>query len=148
MAGARRINWLLVGLVLAVAAYPAYMSLKGRAFSKRKLDSANPTSYVFDAPAAAVRNAIDIAISAEYESGRVFGHWVPSGTDRHVGTENEYDLHQALPSESYFWLGKPLEYQADFRVLLTPVSEAKTRVEVQTSEAMVRIGGHFRRARR
>jgi hypothetical protein len=46
-------------------------------------------------------------------------------------------------SENYRWWHTPLEYSADFKLLLTPVSDSKTRVDVRTSESKVRIGRNF-----
>ena len=36
-----------------------------------------------------------------------------------------------------------MQYTADFKLLLTPVSDSKTRVDVRTSESKVRIGANF-----
>jgi hypothetical protein len=139
----RKINWLLLILLFSVAAWPGYTLLKGLTFSKRKLKLANPVSYVFNSPASAVRSAIDASASGAYQEGGRYGSWAPSGLSFHGSTETEYNMHQITVSNSYFWWNTPLQYTADFKLLLTPVSDSKTRVDVQTSESMVRIGPNF-----
>jgi hypothetical protein len=57
--------------------------------------------------------------------------------------ETEYNLHQITASDSYFWWNSPLQYSAVFKLLLTPVSDSRTRVDVQTSDSKVRIGANF-----
>jgi hypothetical protein len=138
-----KINWLLLVLLFCVAAWPGYTVLKGLTFSKRKLEPANPVSYVFNSPASAVRSAIDASASAAHQEGRMYGSWAPSGLSFHGSAETEYNMHQITVSDSYFWWKTPLQYTADFKLLLTPVSDSKTRVDVQTSESMVRIGANF-----
>jgi len=73
----------------------------------------------------------------------MYGHWVPSGLSFHGSAETEYDMHQITVSDSYFWSNTPLQYIADFKLLLTPVSDSKTRVDIRTSESKVRIGANF-----
>ncbi len=73
----------------------------------------------------------------------MYGYWVPSGLDFHGSAETEYDMTQITASDSYFWWNSPLQYTADFKLLLTPVSDSKTRVDVRTSESKVRIGANF-----
>jgi hypothetical protein len=73
----------------------------------------------------------------------MYGYWVPSGLSFHGSAETEYDMHQITVSDSYFWWNTPLQYSADFKLLLTPVSDSKTRVDVRTSESKVRIGANF-----
>jgi hypothetical protein len=73
----------------------------------------------------------------------MYGYWVPSGLSFHTSAETEYDMHQITVSDSYFWWNTPLQYSADFKLLLTPVSDSKTRVDVRTSESKVRIGANF-----
>ena len=46
-------------------------------------------------------------------------------------------------SDVYHWGPAKLEYWADFKLFLTPVSDSKTQVSVQTSGSMVRIGPTF-----
>jgi hypothetical protein len=139
----RKINWLLLVLLFCVAALAGYTVLKGLTFSKRKLETANPVSYVFNSPASAVRDAIDASASAAHQEGRRYGSWAPSGLSFHGSAETEYNMHQISMSDSYFWWKTPLRYSADFKLLLTPVSDSKTRVDVQTSESMVRIGANL-----
>lgn len=130
-------------LLISVTAWPGYTLLKGLTFSRRKLERSNPTSYVFNSPASEVRSAIDSSISSAYQQGRLYGYWVPSGLSFHGSAETEYDLHQVTISENYRWWHTPLEYSADFKLLLTPASDSKTRVDVRTSESEVRIGRSF-----
>jgi hypothetical protein len=140
--GLRKINWFVLALLFAVAAWPGYTLLKGLTFSKRKLEPTNPVSYVFNSPASEVRSAIDASVSSANQ-GRMYGHWVPSGLSFHGSAETEYDMHQITVSDSYFWSNTPLQYIADFKLLLTPVSDSKTRVDIRTSESKVRIGANF-----
>ena len=113
-------------------------------FSKKKLERPNPTSYVFSSPVAELRNAIDASISSTHQEGRLYGSWIPSGLDFHGSTETEYDMHQITISDIYYhWWKTPLEYSADFKLQLTPVSNTNTRVDIQTSESKVRIGPNF-----
>lgn len=140
----RRKNWcLFLVLLLSVAAWPGFTALKGLTFSKKKLEHPNPTSYVFTAPVAEVKTAIDASISSTHQEGRLYGYWMPSGLDFHGSNETEYDLHQASMSDMYHWWRTSLDYSADFKLQLTPVSDSKTRVDVQTSESKVRIGPNF-----
>jgi hypothetical protein len=139
----RKTTWLLFLVLFSVAAWPGYTVLKGLTFSKKKLERPNPTSYVFSSPAAELRNAIDASISSTHQEGRLYGSWVPSGLDFHGSTESEYDMHQVTMSDIYHWWKFPLEYGADFKLLLTPVSDSKTRVDVRTSESEIRIGRNF-----
>jgi hypothetical protein len=141
----RKSNW-LVALVffLIVAAWPGFILLKGLTFSKRTLERPNPTSYVFSAPIDRVRSAIDAAFCL-IVPGKQWGYWVPTGLDVHGSNETEYDLMQRGFAESdvYHWGPTKLGYWADFKLFLTPVSDAKTQVYVQTSGSMVRLGPTF-----
>jgi hypothetical protein len=140
----RKLNWLVLVLVFCVVAWPGYTVLKGLAFSKRKLERTNPISYVFDSPASEVRSAIDASISSTYQEGRMYGYWVPSGLSFHGSADTEYDMHQITMSDIYYyWWKTPLEYSADFKLRLTPVSNTNTRVDIQTSKSKVRIGPNF-----
>ena len=139
----RKISWLALLLVLSIAAFPGFMVLKGSTFSKKSLGWPNPTSYVFDSPASGVRSAIDDSISSAYQQGRLYGYWVPSGLSFHGDAEREYDLHEVALSDKYFWWNTPLEYSADFKLVLSPVSDSRTRVDILTSGSKVRIGPNF-----
>lgn len=140
----RKTNWLLfLVLLFSVAAWPGYTVLKGLTFSKKKLERPNPISYVFNSPIAEVRNAIDASISSTHQEGRLYGYWMPSGLDFHGFTETEYDMHQISMSDMYHRWKTSLDYSADFKLRLIPVSDSKTRVDVQTSESEVRIGPNF-----
>jgi hypothetical protein len=134
---------LLLILLLSVVAWPGYTLLKGLTFSKKKLQQPDPTSYVFSYSVANVRDAIDSSISTLRQEGRVWGAWMPSGLDLHGSNETEYDLHQTTMSDVYHWWKTPLEYSADFKLQLTPMSNTSTRVDIQTSESKVRIGPNF-----
>ncbi len=46
-------------------------------------------------------------------------------------------------SDTYHWWKTSLDYSADFKLRLTPISDSRTRVDVQTSESQVRIGPNF-----
>lgn len=115
--------------------------LKSQTFSRRKLAKPNPTTYVFSVPIAQVRSAIRDATGiypCAPSATLCLSIYRPSN-----GTE--YDLGQLdwTKSDVYHWLGKPLEYKAEYHVLLSPVSDSQTRVEVRTAEAQVSIGSSF-----
>jgi hypothetical protein len=132
-----------VGLLFCAAAWPGYIVLKGLTFSEKKLERPNPTSYDFSSPVEELRNAIDASISSMHQEGRLYGSWMPSGLDFHGSIDAEYDMHQITVSDTYHWWKTPLEYSADYKLRLTPVSNRKTRVDVQTSGSKVRIGPNF-----
>jgi hypothetical protein len=53
-------------------------------------------------------------------------------------------MRQITVSDIYYhWWKTPLEYSADFKLRLTPMSNMNTRVDIQTSESKVRIGPNF-----
>jgi hypothetical protein len=141
--GRRKISWIILVILFSVAAWPGYTVLKGLTFSKKKLQPNNPTFYIFNFPASEVRSAIDASISSAYSVGRLSGYWVPSGQTFHGSSETEYDMHEITSSPIYYWWKTPLQYSADFKLSLTPLSDSKTRVDVRTSEPMVRIGRNF-----
>jgi hypothetical protein len=134
----------LVVAFLFVAA-PGYTLFKGLTFSKRKLERPNPTSYVFDAPISQVRNAVDTSLSLSDQNDALEGSWMPTGLNIHCCNETEYDILQGRFTKSrvYQWLYTPLEYTADFKLRLTPISGNKTQVDVVTSDSKVRIGSSF-----
>jgi hypothetical protein len=125
------------------AALPAFTILKGLTFSKKKLERPNPTSCTFDAPVSAVRIAVDAPFASRKTDTRQYGYWKPSGRDAHLAFDTEYNLHQVSSSEIYHWWRTPLEYHADFKLTLTRVTDSRTRVDVQTSDTMVRISRNF-----
>jgi hypothetical protein len=134
----RFLLWLLLVSVLLFFGWPV---IKGWTFSKRSLPHPNPTSYVFNAPLAQVRHAI----------------WKLYGYCRHpdepepcmvIGTppdRNPYSIDQLgfIKSDVYHWMGKPLEYKADFALDVIQVSESKTAVTVMTSHSAVRMGPSY-----
>ncbi len=139
-----RSNWLVLVLVFSIAAWPGYTVLKGLTFSRRKLEPPNPISYVFHSQASVVRSASDASVSAASQQGRLYGYWAPSGLSFAGSAETEYNLHQVTASDSYFWWNSPLQYSAEFKLLLTPVSDSRTRVDVH-----IRFqGSHWRELRR
>jgi hypothetical protein len=130
------IGVLLIGWLYAMG-FPFIGLIKGLTFSKAKLQTPNPTSYLFHAPAMQMR--------------RVLPHWGPDEpcppaptpclildqpTD---GTTYELVQLDRTRSDVYRWLGKPLEYHARYTMTVTPVSDSQTRVDIRTFDSNVLI---------
>ena len=136
------VGWLVFLLLFGPLIFNfTFTLLKSQTFSKRKLAKPNPTAYLFHAGIADVRAAIRDTT----------GNWpCPPRTALCLSIDRpsngtEYDLDQLdwTKSDVYNWLGKPLEYKAEYHVLVSPLSEAETQVEVRTVEAKVFIGSGF-----
>lgn len=138
----RWVGWLVFLVLFGPTIFGfGFTLLKGETFSRRKLAKPNPTMYVFHAPVAQVRGAIR-GIAATYPCP-------PSPTlcldvdPPSNGTEYDFVQLELTKSEVYRWLGKPLEYKAEYHIFLSPLWDSQTRVEVRTVEARVRIGPSF-----
>lgn len=133
--------WLLPILLLIFGPFGFYL-FKGLTFSARKLPAKNPVTYAFHAAIAQVRTAIKSSFRYPPEDDRLYGDWNPSPLSGRVVPENEFDVTQdgLTKSDVYHWLYSPLEYKAEFRLTLAPVSDSTTSVDIQTSDSMVRIG--------
>jgi hypothetical protein len=133
--------WLLPILLLIFGPLAFYL-LKGLTFSTRKLPDKNPATYVFHAPIAKVRTAVESSFPYPPQDDSLYGDWNPSRMSGRGSPETEFDLTQKglTKSDVYHWLYSPLGYKAEFKLLLIPMSDSSTRVDVQTSQSMVRIG--------
>jgi hypothetical protein len=127
---------LLVGWLYGMG-FPFIGLIKGLTFSKAKLQTPNPTSYVFHAPAMQMRS--------------VLPHWGPDEPCPPAPTPclilnqptdgTTYDLVQLdrTRSDVYRWLGKPLEYKARYTMNVTPIYDSQTQVNIRTFDSNVLI---------
>lgn len=130
---------LLIGVVLVLWLYAIGFSfvglVRGLTYSKKKLQPPNPTSYVFHVPVKQMRS--------------VLPHWGPDEPCppaptpclvlTHPTDGTTYDLWQLdrTKSDVYRWLGKPLEYRANYTLTVTPVSDSQTRIDIHTYDTSV-----------
>jgi hypothetical protein len=105
-------------------------------FREKKLTCPNPTFYVFSAPMTKVRAAIRQTFTYNAQE---------PGSQLIIDTSSpsKIELYQLglVQSDVYFSRGTPLGYKATFSLLLSSVSDSQTRIEVETSEAQVLMGG-------
>ena len=116
---------------------PFVGSVKGLTFSKKKLQTPNPTSYLFHAPAIQMRS--------------VLPHWGPDEPCPPAPTPclilnrptdgTTYNLVQLdrTRSDVYRWFGQPLGYEARYAMTLTPISASLTRIDIRTFDCNVLI---------
>lgn len=119
----------------------SFTLLKSQTFSKRKLVKPNPTTYIFNAPIAQVRAAIRDATGI-YPCPPSAALCLDLGPPSN-GTEYDFVQLELTKSDVYHWLGKPLEYKAEYHVFVSSASDSQTRIDVRTVEAQVRIGPSF-----
>lgn len=135
----RWVGWLVFLVLFGPLIFSfGFTLLKSETFSKRKLAKPNPTIYVFNATVAQVRAAIRDGTGTypcPPSPTLCLSIYRPSN-----GTEYDLDQLEWTKSDVYHWLGKPLEYKAEYHVFVSPVSDAQTRVELRTVEAQVYIG--------
>lgn len=121
--------------------------------SARKLAHPNPTSYVFHVSA-------DKLTDAAWDWSQNPRCSNDEGLTVHLTTKSFF-FQRGAPhddtkkkqlamdppywqkSQTYFWLGTPLDYDADYDVRVTPVGESLTEVRVETTNAKVDIGPVF-----
>jgi len=130
------IGILLVGWLYGMG-FPFIGMVKVLTFSKTKLRTPNPTSYVFHAPAIQMRS--------------VLPHWGPDEPCPSAPTPclilerptdgTTYHLWQLdrTGSDVYRWLGKPLEYKAEYTMTVAPISDSQTRIDINTFYSNVLI---------
>jgi hypothetical protein len=133
----RRNLLMLVVVLLFVETLGGCSLVKGLTFSKRKLETPNPTTYVFHVPAAQLRSALP--------------QWGPDTPCPQAPTPclilnrptdgTNYDLVQLdrTKSDVYQWFGKPLDYTARYKLTVTPVSDSQTKIDVATWDSNVLI---------
>lgn len=109
--------------------------VKGLTYSTTKLQTPNPTSYVFHAPVKQIRS--------------VLPHWgsdqpcppapTPCVTLDSPTDGTTYDLWQLdrTTSDVYRWFGTPLEYRSNYTLTVTPVSDNQTRIDVRAYDSTV-----------
>ena len=109
-------------------------------YSKEKLQSPNPTSYVFDAGIEDVRKAIITRVEDS--------HTVYAKEDYENDIFSKNIKNDALlvgicdvKSKMFFRFGKPLPYFPEFIIHLDSISEKKTNVVVFTSDTTIVVGG-------
>lgn len=122
--------------------------------STKKLAHTNPTSYVFhvssdklleaawnrDSAAPGCSNPEGLTVRLTTRSF-FFQHGVPYDYTPRKQLAMEPPYWQK--SQTYFWLGTPLDYDADYKVTVTPVGESLTEVRVETANAKVDVGPVF-----
>ena len=136
----RIIVLLLVGLFMAG---PGFTLLKYFTITTKKLARPNPTFYVFHANAEELQRALwksycyycsrEVSPACQNEEG------LKMDSPGKVVMEPGY----WRKSETYFWIGKPLDYHADYAVRVAPRGDSMTEVRVETSNAEVAVGPSF-----
>jgi hypothetical protein len=133
----------LLLLAALFMAGPGFTLLKYFTISTKKLTSPNPTSYVFHVNADELRRTI----------WKTYCYYCPR--DPYPACPNEEGLTMDSPvkvvmepvywrkSETYFWLGTPLDYHADYTVRVAPTGDSMTEVRVETTKAEVVIGPNY-----
>ena len=112
-------------------------------YSKEKLQSPNPTSYVFDAGIEDARKAIITRVEDSLD-----GYTVYAKEDYENDIFSKNIKNDALlvgicdvKSKMFFRFGKPLPYFPEFIIHLDSISEKKTNVVVFTSDTTIVVGG-------
>ena len=111
-------------------------------YSKEKLQSPNPTSYVFDAGIEDVRKAIT-RVEDSLDGYTVYAKEDYENDILSKNIKNDALLrnHYDVKSKMFFRFGKPLPYSPEFIIHLDSISEKKTNVVVYTSDTTIVIGG-------
>ena len=112
-------------------------------YSKEKLQSPNPTSYVFDAGIEDVRKAILTRVEDSLDGYTVYAKEDYDNDILSKNIKNDALLQNVLDvgSKMYFRFGKPLPYFPEFIIHLDSISEKKTNVVVYTSDTTIVVGG-------
>lgn len=112
-------------------------------YSKEKLQSPNPTSYVFDAGIEDVRKAILTRVEDSLDGYTVYAKEDYDNDILSKNIKNDALLrnHYDVKSKMFFRFGKPLPYFPEFIIHLDSISEKKTNVVVYTSDTTIVIGG-------
>ena len=111
-------------------------------YSKEKLQSPNPTSYVFDAGIEDVRKAIT-RVEDSLDGNTVYAKEDYENDIFSKNIKNDALLVNIcdVKSKMFFRFGKPLPYFPEFIIHLDSISEKKTNVVVYTSDTTIVIGG-------
>ena len=112
-------------------------------YSKEKLQSSNPTSYVFDAGIEDVRKAILTRVEDSLDGYTVYAKEDYDNDILSKNIKNDALLrnHYDVKSKMFFRFGKPLPYSPEFIIHLDSISEKKTNVVVYTSDTTIVVGG-------
>lgn len=112
-------------------------------YSKEKLQSPNPTSYVFDAGIEDVRKAILTRVEDSLDGYTVYAKEDYDNDILSKNIKNDALLrnHYDVKSKMFFRFGKPLPYFPEFIIHLDSISEKKTNVVVYTSDTTIVVGG-------
>ena len=111
-------------------------------YSKEKLQSPNPTSYVFDAGIEDVRKAIT-RVEDSLDGNTVYAKEDYENDIFSKNIKNDALLVGIcdVKSKMFFRFGKPLPYFPEFIIHLDSISEKKTNVVVYTSDTTIVVGG-------
>ena len=111
-------------------------------YSKEKLQSPNPTSYVFDAGIEDVRKAIT-RVEDSLDGNTVYAKEDYENDIFSKNIKNDALLVNIcdVKSKMFFRFGKPLPYFPEFIIHLDSISEKKTNVVVYTSDTTIVVGG-------
>ena len=112
-------------------------------YSKEKLQSSNPTSYVFDAGIEDVRKAILTRVEDSLDGYTVYAKEDYDNDILSKNIKNDALLrnHYDVKSKMFFRFGNPLPYSPEFIIHLDSISEKKTNVVVYTSDTTIVVGG-------
>ena len=112
-------------------------------YSKGKLQSPNPTSYVFDAGIEDARKAIITRVEDSLDGYTVYAKEDYENDILSKNIKNDALLrnHYDVKSKMFFRFGKPLPYFPEFIIHLDSISEKKTNVVVYTSDTTIVVGG-------
>ena len=112
-------------------------------YSKEKLQSPNPTSYVFDAGIEDVRKAILTRVEDSLDGYTVYAKEDYDNDILSKNIKNDALLVNIcdVKSKMFFRFGNPLPYFPEFIIHLDSISEKKTNVVVYTSDTTIVVGG-------
>ena len=112
-------------------------------YSKEKLQSPNPTSYVFDAGIEDARKAIITRVEDSLDGYTVYAKEDYENDIFSKNIKNDALLVNIcdVKSKMFFRFGKPLPYFPEFIIHLDSISEKKTNVVVYTSDTTIVVGG-------
>ena len=112
-------------------------------YSKEKLQSPNPTSYVFDAGIEDVRKAILTRVEDSLDGYTVYAKEDYDNDILSKNIKNDALLrnHYDVKSKMFFRFGNPLPYFPEFIIHLDSKTKKKTNVVVYTSDTTIVVGG-------
>lgn len=133
----------LLLLAALFMAGPGFTLLKYFTISTKKLSHPNPTSYMFHVSADGMQRTL----------WKSYCYYCPRNSYPECSNEGGLRMDSATKvvmepgywrkSETYFWLGTPLDYHAEYAVSVTPRGDSLTEVRVETTNAAVVVGSSF-----